>query len=244
MKLAIGLSARRIATFLAVVAVCFALLSLASQLDRIYLGLGDSWGAGRLFFVGREGSIPTWYSMSLLLLSAGLLALIAITAKEAGGRDYLYWSGLSAIFLYLSADEGSGIHERVLAPLGRVMLNAVGLAPTGLVARSWVVPGMLLTLVFVLVYLRFFLRLPTRTRFLFFAAGTIFLGGSLAIEMLTAFYINSYGGAQNATPVQRAVQLALPNVEELLEMLGIVTFIYALLAYIDSKVEEVKVRMV
>jgi hypothetical protein len=171
-----------------------------------------------------------------------LLAVIAAAAKNAGERGYLYWAGLSAIFLYLSADEGAEIHERFL-PLGRLMLNTIGLSPTGALARAWVVPAVLVTLIFVLVYLRFLFGLQSRTRRLFFAAGIIFLGGAVGVEMLTGLYLNTYGGAQSVALLQSAIRIMLPHMEELLEMLGVVLLAYALMSYISARVEEVRVHI-
>lgn len=237
-----NLSAKKVSIVLALVALFLVFMSVASYLDRIYLGIGNSWGSVRLFSVDREGGIPAWYSTALLLFCFILLAVIAAASRMENHRDYFYWVGLSVGFLYLSADEAARIHERFL-PLGRSMLDAIGVASTGALARAWVVPGILITLVFILVYLRFFFRLPLVTRLLFFAAGLVFLGGAVGVEMLTGLYLNSYGGERGTALSPTVVRLILPNIEELFEMLGVIVFIYALVSYISATVKEVEVRV-
>ncbi len=242
MKTSISMSSKRVAAALALGALFFIAASVVVELDRIYLGLGNSWGATRLFSAAREGGIQTWYSTVLLLFCSVLLAIISAAVKGAGGRGYLYWAGLAVVFVYLSADEGAEIHERFV-PLGRAMLDVVGLEASGALARAWVVPGAVGVLLFALVYLRFFMRLPSKTRLLFFAAGAVFLGGAVGVEVLTGFYLNSYDGAQSGALLQSAIRLMLPNVEELLEMLGGVVLAYALMSYMSDSVEEVKLRV-
>lgn len=238
------ISAKRVALTLTLVAVFFYLLTLAVQYSRLFFEFGSSPVVGflSLFFVAREGSIATWYSVALMLVCAVLLATIAIAAKQDNDRDRFYWAGLALIFVYVSADEAAEIHERLI-PLGRFMLNSVGVSPTGALAAAWIVPAMLIMLALTLVYLRFYLRLPTRIRLLFFAAAAIFVTGAVGFELLAAFHSSTFEDLQSATPLQRGVQLFLPNTEELLEMLGTVVFIYALMSYLGSRAKEIKVRI-
>ncbi len=241
-RLQVNLSAKKVAATLAFVAVSLALLSLAIQLDRLYLGLTSSSSFLPLFFLSREGGIATWYSLLLLLFCSALLATISLAAKGGReGREYLYWAGLSVVFLYLSADEGAEIHER-LFPLGKAMLEALGLSATGLLARAWLVPAALVMFVLLLAYLRFFLRLPAGTRLLFAAAGAVFLTGAAVVEILYPLYVGSSGGVREMGALQAVALRALPNVEELLEMLGAVVFIYALMSYMSGRIEEARLH--
>ena len=79
-----------------------------------------------------------------------------------------------------------------------------------------------------LAYLKFVWALPKRTRLHFIMAGVIFLTGALGIEMLGAREADIYG-------YYTVIYSFLYSLEEMLEMLGIVLFIYALLSYLAQR---------
>jgi len=92
----------------------------------------------------------------------------------------------------------------------------------------WVVPYRVATLVFALAFLKFVWGLPKDTRARFVAACVIFLTGALGTEMfgareadLHAYYTVTY--------------CVLYSLEEMLEMLGIILFIYALLLHLAKE---------
>jgi hypothetical protein len=74
--------------------------------------------------------------------------------------------------------------------------------------------------------------LPARTRRLFLAAGAIFVAGAIGVEAVSGMQASLHG-EQNLT-----YHLVI-TVEELLEMTGIVIFIYALLDYIGGQLTTV-----
>ena len=78
-----------------------------------------------------------------------------------------------------------------------------------------------------MVYLRFWLRLPARTQLLFAISGILFVGGSMGVEALSALYIYLYdeGGL---------LGIAITHLQEFLEMVNVIGFVYALMAYITS----------
>lgn len=88
-------------------------------------------------------------------------------------------------------------------------------------------------------YLRFFFHLPTRQRLLFFVAGALYVGGALILEMLSAFYVDLYGGQNNMTGLQIVAIHAITTAEETFEMLGVIVLIYALLTYLRSRLKDV-----
>jgi hypothetical protein len=137
-------------------------------------------------------------------------------------------------------------------------LHAVtGFTPGGAISFFWVVPGAIFVVVVLLAYLRFLADLPQSTRRLFLFAGALFVLGALGLEMLTAQVVSSSGGIANWIAsasggiVDRGSASAIPtilkglqtSVEEMFEMLGLTAFVYALLAYISSYVEDISVRV-
>ncbi len=239
MKVKLTASPKKVALVLILVAVFLTLISAIAQYIALSLGITNSRTFG-LLFVGEDESVPAWYSSMLLLLCSVLLAVTAYAKKVAGDRYSLHWMALSAIFLFLSVDEGIRIHEK-MAPLGRLILEGAGLSGS-FVIRAWVVPGAILVLIVTLAYLRFLVALPHKTRNLFFLAGLLFVGGAMGMEMLSDFYVNLFGGVENMSLSQIVVRIAIPYAEESLEMLGVIVFIYALMLHLSAQAEEVWIR--
>lgn len=238
MKPTISISTTKVLRLLISVAVLLAGLSIVVSFYETWAASPNTrsdnpnLGFSKLFDLRKEESIATWYSSFLLLLCSALLALIFASKKQERGRYVRHWMGLSIVFLYLSVDESSTIHEK-LGPVTRTFLGYLGLKPGGLLSHAWVIPAGALVLVFVLAYARFFLCLPSKQKLLFFVSGFLYVGGALGVEMLNGLLISVYG-RQQGVPA-----LILPTFEESLEIAGIVVFAYALLSYIGSWLGEV-----
>ncbi len=216
----------KIAVVLGFFAVLLALQSLYSEyVLSEFLGLDTNTAPTRIldiFSVNLEESVPTWYSTINLLLAAALLGWIAWSKRLQGEPDSLRWAGLSLVFLYLSMDEGAAIHETASRPL-QDAFNTSGFLEFG-----WLILGVPLVLIFLLVYFRFWLRLPSKTRALFAVAAALYIGGGILIESISANQYDADGGAS-------FLYMAIATAEELCEMLGVVVFIYALLDYLTRR---------
>ena len=223
MRLEYILHPRKIALVLGLLALCLAAQSLITEyLTENVLDADAHYNlmlALDLFSVNAEDSIPTWYAALLLFGASALLAVIA-TAKHAHqDRFRRHWAGLALIFLYLSMDEGAAIHELFSDIL------ETPLQPGGYLYFAWVIVAVPLVILFLLVYLRFLVHLPPRTRAQFMLAGMVYVGGALGVESISAnrWYLD--GG-------RTFEYLAIATLEELCEMLGVVILIYALLSYL------------
>jgi hypothetical protein len=214
---------------------------------------GDTWSPVFLsrFDVGEEASIPTWFSSLILLISSILLAVIAIATKRRVDRYSLHWAVLSIIFLILSIDEVIQVHELG----GRIQESVIssddrftGFIPeSSFIAHSWVVPGAIFVLIVGLAYLPFLAHLPRLPRRLFLLGGTLYGLGALGLETLSQRVIYSYGRdkwqAGDVGGFPKALVGVQGSVEELLEMLGVVVFIYALLLYASYYVKQINIRI-
>ena len=232
----LAIRAKTVAWILLAAVLLITLTSLAVRFLQ-YVDYGTVSSAVRaLVDVGEEDNVPTWYSAVQLQLSSILLATIAIVKRRRRDGYALHWAILSAIFLYLSLDEVASQHEElssgVISSLGRDLLGL----HSGFFHQFWVVPGIVFVVVFLLAYLRFLAHLPGETRRLFVLAGALFVLGALGAEMLQARVISSYemAGWANVGGLPKIAVGILGSLEELLEMLGIVVFIYALLSYMSS----------
>lgn len=188
--------------------------------------------------VAYDLSLSSWYSAIALLFASILLATIGLARRTGNDSRYARrWAVLAAIFLFLSCDEMLRIHERVALTLVRPTLESLGYSPTGLLYYSWVILYVPLLVVFVLAYLGFWLDLPARTRRLMFTAGALFVGGAVGVEMLNSWYESTLG----ASPVI----VAATHVEEMLEMLGVVVLVYALMDHLGShlRIRELRLRL-
>jgi hypothetical protein len=221
----IPISSRRITQIVVLVILFLALASLAGQYYKHFVGDDPLWlkMASKLD-VNREGnSLPTWYQTISLFFCSWLLAIIA-AAKSAAASCYArHWAVMALIFLYLSADEFLGIHEHweVFLPV---------FVAQGAFTYAWVIPGSVFVLLFVLAYLRFLFQLPPRTRWLFVSAGALYITGALGMEMVNAYFVDSFGDRLAAE--QSFTYAVLNTIEEVLEMVGIVVFINGLVSYI------------
>lgn len=224
--------ARQLALILSIVVAGLTVTSLVFNVlfnyqffDSVSQAAGDN-GKMQLFELDSDQNIPTWYSSSMLLICAGLLAAIAAASRRNVYR--IQWTGLSFIFLYLSADEAASIHEKVSSEIG-------GLIPiSGFSDYAWIFLYAPLVLIFVLLYARFVRTLPVEIKRLFVVAGSLYVAGALGMEAVDGTYASFYGGSN-------VVYSLLTHIEEILEMLGVVVFFYALLLYMSFYVKEIRV---
>jgi hypothetical protein len=184
------------------------------------------------FHLASKANMSTYFS-SLLLGFASLLLYVIYkteTTKKAN------WLLLSLIFLFLSIDESSEIHENFAGPVGdkiRLHLHNTSMY----LAWAWVIPYAAITLFVGLYFLRFTLQLPRKTKNLFFLSGTIYVFAALFLEFFEAHFEEKYG-------VNNSYNEFLYPCEETLEMVGIILFIYALLDYLSQRSKNIPLSFV
>lgn len=194
-------------------------LSLIGDFSRFYLGLGpvlSDLGFIQEFNVDMENNIPTYFSSLLLLVSALLLGIISRSPSKIVVRYRTHWTGLSSIFLYLSIDEMTSLHERLILPL-RTLFDT-----GGIFYYAWVIPAIGLLIIFSLVYFRFWLQLPKEPRFYIGLAGATYVLGGVGVELIGGYLADA--GDENSFSYA-----LVTTIEEGLEMTGVVLFIYGLL---------------
>jgi hypothetical protein len=190
------------------------------------LGHDSFYGLVELFDFNRENNIPTLYSTLQLIIASLLASIIAVTHKS-NGANYMPWLAIAVIFLFLAIDETAQIHEKLVDPVRM----AFGL--TGLLYFAWVVPYGIGVLLLVFAFSRFLYRLPRKSMRRFMVSGMIYVTGAIGLEMLGARHYESYGGSN-------FVYSMIYTGEELLEMLGVAFFIYALLAYVANEFQHLR----
>lgn len=192
--------------------------SNSDKLDRLW----------RFFSFNAEMSVPTYFSVLLLVASAAMLSLIAFVRLKERQPLRKYWAILAAGFWYMSLDEFIGLHERFDGAS-----KALGLADN--LKFDWVVTGILIVVATVIAFLPFLFKLPRDTRSRFIIAGVFYVGGAVFIETIQSVYF--------ATTERGASYIIFFSLEETCEMVGLVLFISALLAYIRDQFGEIRLSL-
>lgn len=213
------ISSSKVKAMLTYSVIVLVVLNLIGLFLNYFFGDDFVYGFVPKFNLDAENNIPTYYSSLLLLTAAGLLYVISKAMKKRGNIYANYWLSLSLIFLYLSIDESSSIHELLIHPL-RSALNL-----SGVLYFSWVIVGFAVVIAIAIIYLRFLLELPRNTKISFVLAASVYVGGALGIELLGGFYSSNYGESNY-------VYGLITTTEEMLEMTGVVIFINALIKFL------------
>ena len=226
----ISLNPFKIACVLGAVAFFLVLASIAGQLLFFMTG-NKLYGLILLFDIDAEYNIPTFFSMLLLLFAALLLSVITILERRRTASHVFHWAILSFGFLFMAIDEVVAIHERLVNPLRRLL----GTGNLGIFNFAWVIPGIALVLVLALFFLKFWLRLPAKTRLTFLMAAVIYIGGCIGFELIGGHYAELNG-------IHNLTYSMLTTVEESLEMTGVISFIWGLLVYLADMHKELRFR--
>lgn len=227
----ISLNPGLIARTLGVMAFLLVIVSTAGQLISYITGDDRLYGFVSLFNVDAEHNIPTFFTVFLLLSAALLLSVITILERNRRASHVLHWAILSFGFLFMAVDELVSIHERLIKPIRKLL----GDGNLGVFYFAWVILGIALILFLAWFFLRFWLRLPAKTRLTFFMAAVIYIGGSIGFEMIGGHYAELHG-------LEDLTYKMIATTEESLEMAGVILFIRGLLVYIAENHREVRFR--
>jgi len=197
------------------------LIGLAARALEKLLGY-DNTVFVRFVDVSREANITSWFSSVLLLIGALLILLIARLKNLEKDTFARHWAFMAYVFFYLSLDEAARIHEATIEPL-RTLLNT-----SGIFYYAWVIIAIPVLLILAIFYAKFVISLPGKTRNQFILAAVLFLSGALGLEMLGGFWFDVEVNGLYLSSI-------LITFEELLENLGVVVFISALLTYIQMQ---------
>ncbi len=184
--------------------VALVLLACHAALAIIHYRVEElPWLLRQLFDLDEENNLPTWYSGFLLLVVSVFLWLCGRRKRADADPWFGQWYALAVGFLLLSVDEVAGVHETI----------------NSITETSWAIPGGILALMIGLGFTPFLISLPRRTAGLFVLAGGIYLVGAVGIEIF---------GTDAGDTLEYSMATLL---EEGLEMLGVILFLHALLAY-------------
>lgn len=207
-------------------------LALASFcVDIIFFFTNNNHLAGFYpkFFLSGEQNFPTYFSSFNLALAGLLLAIIAGVKNRVSDKYAYHWGLLGVIFIILSIDEFVGLHEWINDPMKQVV------KPEGVFFYPWVVAVIPIILIFAAAYTRFLLHLPKKTRTMFITAGVVYIIGAWGFELFQGWYFYLH-------EEYTFFLFTVMTVEDIMEMLGILLFINALLYYIADSFKEINLR--
>ncbi len=220
-ELNIEISCRKVFVILLSVIGFLLFAHIMGLVTRLVFDHDTVYGLIPMFDLGDESNVPTLFSSLQLILASLILSTIG-ARRKSNGEDYVFWFALAAIFLFLAVDETAQVHEQIDIRIREAY------EPTGILYFPWVIPYGIAVVVLVIAFSNFLLRLPKETMWLFIASGVIYVTGVIGFEMLGARHYEIHGP-------MNVVYAIIVTCEELLEMVGVALFIYALLAYISNQ---------
>jgi len=164
----------------------------------------------QMFDLDQENNLPTWFSGFILL---NIALAVFVYSSASGLKKRFHWRLLSIGFLVLAIDEVAGIHETI---------NTV-------TEINWAIPAAIVLIVLLAAFVPFLFSLRRKLALLFILSGLMFVGGAIFIELLS----------QNNNNDSMVYKMHVA-IEEGLEMLGALLFLFANLVEI-SKHKEVRI---
>jgi uncharacterized membrane protein YhaH (DUF805 family) len=177
------------------------------------------------FETGDEANVATWWASTTWLVAGGLALAIGVAGRRLHARGASRWIVLGCVFALLAADETAQFHEQAVGPLMDAVQSLTGLGHTS--ARLLSAGSVGMVLLAGAIWLAPWLRaLPRTLARRLVVAGTIFVGGSVGLEVLSRMVTTRY----------------LSPFEELCEMLGVALLIAALVPYVRTVTASPAVR--
>ncbi len=223
----LAISPKTIVKYLTLGVIILTLISIPIQIGKYVFDYRQEWT--RMFNLDREMNLPTWYTALMLVFCALLLRIIAQGKKTKGESYFPQWNFLSILFVFLALDEVLQIHELfIIHDLSRML--------PGIFYSVWVIPYGIALIIFTQKYWKFTLNLSKQTRFHFIFAAILYIGGGLGMEMVGGYWTDLEGQ-------QNLVYALMATLEEVMEMMGIIVFIYGLLTYLKVWQNELKIHI-
>lgn len=205
---------------------------IATIFFRFYLQQEFVFGFVPMFNLDGEANLPALYSALQLLFASIIFLFIAIYRKSRQLQDHKQWFGLFILFFFLVHDEVTSIHELLTIPM-RALLGT-----TGLLYYAWVIPYLILLLVLVVVYWKFFFNLEKWLQIRLVAAAFVFLFGAVGFEMVGGLIASSHD------PANALMASVMTLFEETFELLGILILINSLLLYLENNVKSLTINFI
>lgn len=169
-----------------------------------------------------EHNVGAWYTSCLMVAAAFVLFLTGRAESDKGGlRKSSPWYALAVIFVGMSIDESASFHEI----LGQPLRDKLGTG--GFLYYAWVIPGGIFALSAAIAFIPFLLSLPRPVAVRFVAAGAIFVGGAVGLELFEGYLADR---GEEGSPLYMAFVI----IEEGMEMTGIALFLATAIGHLGN----------
>ncbi len=149
---------KKVIRVLVLIVCVIVVVSLVGQFYKFFLFDGKDRYLVNLFSLDSEFNFPTWYQAISELICSFLMVIIFMAAKTDNDRFKFHWLGLSFIFLLIATDEMLVLHEQIISPLRRL------LGTGGFLYMAWIIPAIILGVVFLIAYYKFLRSLSSQMR--------------------------------------------------------------------------------
>ncbi|GHF15604.1 hypothetical protein [Pseudolysinimonas yzui] len=178
--------------------------------------------ATRLFDIGGEPTLATWWAVGQLLVGAALMVWAGVAARRRR-QPAVHWFVFGGILAYISIDEQAEIHETLVEPVRKLF----GIT-TGPLLLAWVIPA-LVAVALVLVFVAAVVRALPRVTFIRLAIGAmVFLVGAIGMEMVDSATFETLQA--QPTETLRTAKHLMTAIEEVLELVGVTLVVWAVLS--------------
>lgn len=146
-------------------------------------GAQISYQIYRLFHLGYEGNIPTWFS-SIILFLCGMYSLEIYFQIKKETKNYSLWLIMAFLFIAMSCDEVAQIHEMLGAVINKYYLHLSNTQHS-----EWVFilgPFALIPILYIVVYLRKN-NLEKRVKTLLISGFGLYVLGAFVLEATLNF---------------------------------------------------------
>jgi len=231
----IVIQSKKIVIYLIIILSILLLLHILVNIVFYYTGDQKLFGLNPLFNFFYEKNFPTFFSTIILFFSSCLLTIIYYLKKNDVDKYRYSWGLLALIFLFLSLDEILELHEKLSAPMQRLL----HILPNSLEYWGWTIPYTIFLIFFSVAYIRFFLHLDKRFKIYFFISALLYILGALFFELIEGLYLTLQLPHITTKQDVYSIMLSFPyfvmvTIEELFEFNGVILFIYSLIEYIKS----------
>ncbi len=236
----IVIQSKKIVFFLVKILIVLLLLHISVNIINFLTGHARLLGLNPMFNFFYEKNLPTYFSTILLLFASCLLIIIYYVKKNFHDKYRFHWGLLALIFLFLSMDEILELHEQLSEPMQKL----VNVLPGSLNFWGWIIPYSILVVIFAAYYLAFFFSLDKKMRIYFSVSASLYITGAIVFELIEGIYYTTqmanydpFSYIHNNIPF-----FIMVTIEEILEMSGVILFIYSLIEYIKSIPEHVGIQ--
>jgi hypothetical protein len=198
-------------------------LHLLAMVMKYQFGRDMVYGIVPLFDFYEERNIPTYFSSLNLLLTAGMLWMIARLEGRRAVRAARPWQVLAFGFLFMSMDEFADL-RMVLSRLAK-SVGTGGADMLPFLSVAWTVPIAIILVVLAIYFVPFLLRLERSYLVHFTLAGAAFVFAAMGMETFEGNHMLITGGQRDA------LFMGMVTFEETLEIFSILYFQRYLIKY-------------